>query len=238
MCGRSSLTKQEKEIEARFNATFYTEELERYNPLPNYNVAPTNIMPAITQEDPTIIQLYRWGLIPSWAKDTKIGAQMINARVETLIEKAAFKKLITNRRCIMPLDGFYEWRREGKEKIPFRISTSDQEIFSVAGLWDMWRDPVSGHEICSFTMITLPANQMMSTIHDRMPAILRKENEVHWLSNEIPQQEIMDLIQPYPSENMHMYRVSNKVNSVREQGADLIDPYKPDEGKPQQLSLF
>ena len=107
MCGRSSLTKTEKEIEARFNATFYSDELERYNPLPNFNVAPTQRMPVITSDDAKHIRIFKWGLIPSWAKDKNIGSKLINARVETLQEKTMFKSLLQSKRCIIPLDGFY-----------------------------------------------------------------------------------------------------------------------------------
>ena len=121
MCGRSSLTKTEKEIEERFNATFYSDELERYNPLPNYNAAPSHMMPVITNQDPDHIHLYRWGLIPFWAKDEKIGYKMINARVETLMEKSAFKNAAKHRRCLVPMDGFYEWKKEGKTKTPYLI---------------------------------------------------------------------------------------------------------------------
>src|SRR5690606_13595754 len=105
MCGRSSLTKSEKELEARFKATFYSEDLEKYNPLPNYNVAPTQIMPVITNKDPQHFLPLRWGLIPFWAKDIRIGSQMINARIESVLEKSAFKYAMEKRRCLVPMDG-------------------------------------------------------------------------------------------------------------------------------------
>ena len=141
MCGRSSLTKTEKEIEERFKATFYSEELERYNPLPNFNVAPTHMHPVITSQDPNHFHLFKWGLVPFWSKDNKSGAKMINARIETIAEKTAFKSLLNSKRCIVPMDGFYEWKTEGKNKVPFRIVTKDQAIFAVAGLWDCWNLP-------------------------------------------------------------------------------------------------
>mgnify|MGYP003379531057 CR=1 FL=1 len=103
MCGRSSLTKTEKELEERFRATFYSDDLERYNPLPNFNVAPTHMHPVITQEEPRVIHLYRWGLIPSWAKDTKIGSKLINARIEGIEEKPSFRSAFQKRRCIVPV---------------------------------------------------------------------------------------------------------------------------------------
>jgi putative SOS response-associated peptidase YedK len=224
MCGRSSLTKTEKEIEARFRATFYTDELQRYNPLPNYNVAPTDMVPVVTGEDSHHLQIFKWGLIPFWAKDKGIGAKMINARIETLTEKPAFKNLMATHRCIVPMDGFYEWKTEGKIKTPFRIVTTDQDIFSAAGLWDIWHVPDTGEIIRSFTVITTPPNRMMEKIHDRMPAILLPENEKLWLDTELKPDEALQLIIPYPAECMDAYEVSAKVNNVRANDPSLILP--------------
>jgi putative SOS response-associated peptidase YedK len=222
MCGRSSLTKTEKEIEERFHASFYSEELERYNPLPNYNVAPTHYHPVITNQDPYHIHLYRWGLIPFWSKDSKSGYKMINARIETLEEKPAFRNNVKIKRCLVPMDGFYEWKREGGHKLPYRIKAADQEIFSAAGLWEIWRDP-EGNEIRSFSIITLRANQAVAPIHDRMPAMLLREQEQLWVSNDIPVHELLEMLQPYPAELTKIYRVSEKVNNVRENSPDLIE---------------
>lgn len=237
MCGRSSLTKIEKEIEARFHATFYTEELERYNPLPNYNVAPTQMVPVVTGDDPLHLQIFRWGLIPFWAKDKGIGAKMINARIETLMEKPAFKNHLATRRCIVPMDGFYEWKTDGKIKTPFRIVTTDQDIFSAAGLWDIWHVPETGEIIRSFTVITTPPNRMMEKIHDRMPAILLPENEKLWLDTELKPDEAVQLIIPYPAECMNAYEVSAKVNNVRANDPSLILPVESS-SQVTQTSLF
>ena len=237
MCGRSSLTKTEKEIEARFNATFYSEELERYNPLPNFNAAPTHRMPVITASDSKHIRIFKWGLIPSWAKDKNIGSKLINARVETLQEKTMFKSLLQSKRCIIPLDGFYEWKRSGKEKIPFRIITTNQDIFACAGLHDSWIDPVSNELVETFTIITVGPNKLMEEIHNRMPAILGQASEKDWLDNEIKTQDALQLLLPYPSEEMDAYQVSDKVNSVRVNDKSLIEPYIPPP-KAQQISLF
>jgi putative SOS response-associated peptidase YedK len=231
MCGRSSLTKNEKELEKRFNATFYSEDLARYNPLPNYNVAPTHMMPVITNQDPSHINIYKWGLIPFWAKDQKIGSSMINARIETIKEKSTYKSTLQKRRCLVPLDGFYEWKTEGKNKYPFRIQTTDQEIFSCAGMWESWKDP-NGLVIHSFTIITLPANDFMSNIHDRMPAILLPEIENLWIESEISISNVDDILIPYPSDKMKMYPVSQNINNVRNQDISLINPI------PIQGSLF
>lgn len=222
MCGRSSLSKTEKEIEERFGATFYSEELERYNPLPNYNVAPTHYMPVITSADKEHINIYRWGLLPHWSKDMKMSYKMINARIETVLEKNAYKKAIEKRRCIVPMDGFYEWKKEGKEKLPFRIETTDQDIFSVAGIWEKWISP-EGNEVFTFSIITKKPTAIMKGIHDRMPAILEPYQEKLWLDEDIPAKEAIGLISEYPPENMKAYRVSKKVNSVRENDKSLIE---------------
>jgi len=236
MCGRSSLTKVEKEIEARFKATFYSEELERYNPLPNFNVAPTHMHPVIISDDRTHIHLYRWGLIPFWAKDVNIGSKLINARAETLMDKTAFRKSLASKRCIVPLDGFYEWKTIGKQKTPYRIIAKDQDIFSVAGLWDSWQN-TNGDIIHSFTIITIAPNTLMKEIHDRMPAMLLKENENVWLDNDLKGTDALQLLLPYPSDQMEAYPVSDKVNSVKANDKSLIERVIP---KPTiiQTSLF
>ena len=224
MCGRSSLTKTEKEIEERFNATFYSDELERYNPLPNFNVAPTQMHPVITETDPKHLHFYRWGLIPFWARDKSIGSRMINARSETLLEKPAFKNLLKSRRCLVPFDGFYEWKKKDKTRIPYRIVTTDQEIFAVAGLWDSWKVPESNETIYSFTVITVPPNKKMKNIHDRMPAMLTRQNEKYWIDPEIRPEDALQLLLPYPDQDIKAYEVSTRVNNVRENDASLIEP--------------
>ncbi|WP_235299354.1 SOS response-associated peptidase [Portibacter marinus] len=223
MCGRSSLTKSEKELEERFHATFYSDELERYNPLPNYNVAPTHYMPVVTSEDPQHFHIFKWGLLPFWAKDQKIAYKMINARIETILEKNSYKKAIESRRCLVPMDGFYEWKRSGKEKLPYRIVTKDQEIFSVAGIWERWKSP-EGEEVYTFSVITKPPTEVMEGIHDRMPAILLPEQEEMWLDPELSGKEAVQLVIDYPPNNMKAYRVSTKVNSVKENDPTLIEP--------------
>jgi len=223
MCGRSSLTKTEKELEDRFNATFYSDALVNYNPLPNYNVAPSHVMPVITNQDRDHFSAMRWGLIPSWAKDKKMGFKLINARIETLFEKSSFKMAVAKRRCLVPADGFYEWQKSPNGKKPFRITMKNQSIFSMAGLWDRWIDE-SGQKVFSFTVITQKPNQLMMDIHDRMPAILTQDQESLWLSDDINPQELIDMIEPYPSEFMEAFVVSNKVGNVKNNSKDLIEP--------------
>jgi putative SOS response-associated peptidase YedK len=223
MCGRSSLTKTEKELEERFKASFYSDELQRYNPLPNFNVAPTHMQPVVTNKDFNRFNIYRWGLIPSWAKDEKVGYNMINARIESLLEKPSFKYLVEKKRCIVPMDGFYEWKKSGKEKQPYRIFTKDKEIFGVAGLYDSWQNP-EGKIINSYTIITLEANEFMSDLHDRMPAIMSEEAEKLWLDDTIPSKDLLSLLVKYESKKMDCYPVSTKVGNVKETGKELIEP--------------
>jgi len=232
MCGRSSLSKNEKELEKRFGATFYSDELFKYNPLPNYNVAPSHFLPVITNEDISRFRPVRWGLIPSWAKDEKIGYKMINARIETLFEKSSFKQAVQKRRCIVPADGFYEWKKskgpDGKiKKQPYLIKTTDQEIFGMAAIWERWKNP-EGQTLFSFSIITQPPNELMQDIHNRMPAILTKDQEALWLSDDVSPEALVDMIQPYPSEDMKAYLVSPKVGNVRNNSADLIEEHRPD----------
>lgn len=221
MCGRASLTRTEKELEKRFKATFYSEELERYNPLPNYNVAPTNMHPVLTNQDQKHLFFFRWGLIPFWADNEKIGYKMINARSETVAKKPAFRAAFKRRRCLVPFDGFYEWKKEPGGKQPYRVVRADGDIFCIAGLWEKW-DSGDGETIHSFTLITQEAAGKQKELHDRMPALLLPEHERTWLDNEIPAEGLLDLIAPYPDEDLDIYKVSKTVNNVRNNSEELI----------------
>ncbi|MCB0689093.1 MAG: SOS response-associated peptidase [Saprospiraceae bacterium] len=236
MCGRSSLTKSEKELEARFKATFYSEDLEKYNPLPNYNVAPTHVMPILSNADPNHFVPMRWGLIPYWAKDIKVGYKMINARKETVLEKAAFKQSVARRRCLVPMDGYYEWKKEGSRKTPYRIILTNQEIFSVAGLWENWKTP-DGQMIQSYTVLTQTPSPSLAHIHDRMPAILTHDQEQAWLDMEIPPKDALAMINPYPDDLLQAYIISSRIGKVTENDAELIKP-KSNPTDLEQSTLF
>ena len=223
MCGRSSLTKTEKELEERFRANFYSEDLERYNPLPNFNVAPTQMHPVITMQEPQVIHLYRWGLIPFWAKDMKIGASMINARIEGITEKPAFRQAFEKRRCLVPFDGYYEWMKTPEGKIPYRIKVTNTDIFSIAGLYENWKSP-EGNLIHSFTIITKEADPLISHLHDRMPLILLPKQEGLWIDASVPTKDVMNNLLPVPGDYITWYRVSDRVNKVSENDAGLIQP--------------
>ncbi|MGG0655482.1 SOS response-associated peptidase [Rummeliibacillus pycnus] len=222
MCGRFSLFAayenliSEFDIQQMFAEEYYEE---------SYNIAPThthNIVSIINDGTKNRMGYLKWGLIPSWAKDDKMASKMINARSETVNEKPSFKKSFYQRRCIIPMDSFYEWKREGKEKTPMRIKMKNDSLFAVAGLWDTWNAP-SGEAIHTCTILTTEPNELMSEIHDRMPVILPKEQRSIWLNTSIQNTEILkSLLVPYHTVEMMAYEVSSKVNSSKNNSLELI----------------
>jgi putative SOS response-associated peptidase YedK len=190
---------------------------------PRYNIAPTNRCPVITQEDPSHIHLYRWGLVPFWAKDIKIGYRMINARSETLAEKSSFRNPLKRSRCLVLADGFYEWKKQDGKKQPYRIVLKDQSIFTFAGLYDRWRDP-EGNFLYSFTIITTEPNELMVDIHDRMPVLLDQVAGEQWLHPGLPQEDALALLRPFNPDLMSAYPVSAAVGNVRNDEPSLIEP--------------
>ncbi|GJQ59302.1 MAG: hypothetical protein SCALA701_21030 [Candidatus Scalindua sp.] len=167
--------------------------------------------------------MMKWGLVPFWAKDPKIGNRMINARAETLDKKPSFRHLLKSKRCLVPGSGFYEWKRVGKSKLPHYIKLKKREIFSFAGLYDIWRDG-EGSELKTFTIITTEPNSTLRPIHDRMPVILRQECEEAWLgvgSPALNNDALMAMLRPYP-DDVDVYIVSNEVNSPTNDNPQLI----------------
>lgn len=219
MCGRFVLTANPETVQTAFNLTSVPDEMT-----PRYNIAPTQPVAIITNDDPKALTFYRWGLIPSWAKDSKIGNQMINARSESAHEKPAFRAAFKRRRCLIPSDGFYEWRKQGGDKIPMFIHLKDREIFAMAGLWEIWHSP-DGSEVRSCTILTTAANSFMETIHNRMPVILRKEDYEFWLSpEEEPVPALQAVLKPFDPEAMTAYRVSKMVNRPNNDTPECIQP--------------
>lgn len=188
-----------------------------------YNIGPGSIEPVVLQNSPNHIELMKWGLIPPWAKDLNIGYKMINARAETLLEKVSFKRPFKNRRCIIPISGFYEWKTVGKEKIPFYITPPDADYWALAGLYEV-HPGTEGKEIRSYTIITTSPNDFMAEIHTRMPVILDTKDYNLWLDNtQCDESKLMQLMVPYTGD-MEKRIVSSKVNSVANQGKELIQP--------------
>jgi len=216
MCGRYSFAVEDALIRERFGVSVRSAIYKA-----RYNCAPSQTLAVITNRDPGNLQMFRWGLIPFWAKDPAIGNRLINARAETLPEKPSFRSAFSRQRCLIPADGFYEWKA-GAVKTPYRITLKEGEPFAMAGLWDRWMDP-EGKEIHSFTIITTGPNSLMSMIHNRMPVILHREDEQLWLA-ESPVTLLADLLKSYPASGMRAYPVSPLVNSPRNDTPEILVP--------------
>lgn len=231
MCGRYSISKSKDELQVRFSAT-----VQGHDGVQRYNVAPTQLSAVITAQQPSAIQAFRWGLIPYNAADISAGTRHINARAETIHEKYPFARLLETNRCIVPADGFYEWKKAGKIKIPHRFTLGDDIIFSFAGLWDAWADKSTGEIIYSFTIITVAPNALVLPVHNRMPAILTPEKEKLWLDTSIGASEAIKLLEPYNEGGMKSITVSDLVNSPMNDAPQLLEPvvYKI----PEQGTLF
>jgi putative SOS response-associated peptidase YedK len=218
MCGRFSFSPLSKIIEDRFDVKV---DNTRYKP--RYNSAPSQDLAVISNLNPGELSFYRWGLIPSWAKDKSIGNKLINARAETILEKPSFKNSLKRRRCLVLSDGFYEWKTIAKkEKIPYRITLQDNRLFAMAGIWDSWKDE-TGEIINSFAIITTSPNKLMENIHTRMPVILDRKDEKQWL-NENDTTLLFSLLKPYPEQEMIAYPISKLVNSPFNDSPDVMNP--------------
>ena len=190
-----------------------------------YNIAPTQDVLAIRNDGSgNCPEMMRWGLVPSWAKDPKIGNRMINARAETLAEKPSFRRAYRQRRCLIVADSFYEWKREGRQRTPMRIMLDSGELFAFAGLWEAWRRPDDSWMV-SCAIVTTSANELVSEIHDRMPVILDPDVESVWLDPDIDDTSALsELLVPYPSDLMTAYEVSRIVNSAANDVPECIAP--------------
>jgi len=218
MCGRFTIG-EIKDLITRFSIDAPVADMPR----PRYNLAPTQDAPVVVGGGHNRLVMMRWGLIPFWAKDPRIGSRMINARAESVTMRPAFRASIKDRRCLVPTTGFYEWKRvDGKA--PYLVRSRDERIFAMAGLYDRWKDP-SGTDILSFTIITTAANELMSSIHDRMPVILRREDEERWLeAGPLEARTMEGLFRPFPSEWMEAYPVSKMVNDLSKDSEELMRP--------------
>ncbi|MBD1927904.1 SOS response-associated peptidase [Trichocoleus sp. FACHB-90] len=220
MCGRFSQSKSTETIAQVF-------QVSNVPPLtPRYNIAPTQQIQTILQnaEQPQReFQMLHWGLIPSWAKDPKMGARMINARAETVTEKPSFRAAFKQRRCLILADGFYEWQQQEKNKQPFYFRMNDERPFAFAGLWEHWKSG-DGEVIDSCTILTTEPNDLMRPVHNRMPVIIDPKDYDLWLDTEVKKPELLQpLLHPYSAEEMTAYPVSTKVNKPVNDSAELIN---------------
>lgn len=222
MCGRFTLTADFSTIIKRFAIeAAIAEELYQQS----YNIAPSHsVLSVINDGEKNRLGYLRWGLIPPWAKDEKIGYKMINARAESLAEKPSFRSAYKQRRCLIIADGFYEWKRnDDGSKTPMRIKLKSDELFAMAGLWERWKSP-AGKTLFTCTIITTSPNALMKEIHNRMPAILHPEDEKIWLDPSIQEpSQLNPLLKPCPDEWLETYEVSSLVNSPKNNSPSLIE---------------
>ena len=221
MCGRYRLSRRKQLIAEYFDAD-YEGEWE-----PRYNIAPTQQVPVVRQDRKEPVRrasTMRWGLIPYWATDASIGARTINARSETAATKPAFRESLQRRRCLIPADGFYEWKRSTRLKQPFCFEVGEGELFAFAGLWDRWRSP-EGNVVESSTILTTTPNRLLADIHDRMPVILSPDDYDLWLDPGMTDTAAaVDMLKPYDATLMKGYPVSTRVNSVTNDDAECSLP--------------
>ena len=232
MCGRYTQTQTLRALARRF-AFLLPDEPEP--PIaPRYNLAPSQEAPIVSApEGRRRLSLMRWGLIPAWARDPSIAFKTINARAETLAEKPAFREAFAKRRCLVPADGFYEWRSAGRARLPLRITLKDSAPFAMAGLWEGRRD-AAGRETRTFTIVTVPANETIRALHERMPAILRPGDEAAWLDASAAPAAVAAALVPRDAAEVALSPASSRVNSVANEGPDLLVPEPP---PPEQLTF-
>ena len=194
---------------------------------PRFNISPTQMVPAIFNDSDTgrrVLKMFRWGLIPSWAKDASIGSRLINARSETAAEKPAFRSAFRRRRCLIPTTGFYEWKRSGTSKHPYHICMRDSALFAFAGLWEQWQGGEQGAvETCA--ILTCEPNELMSPIHNRMPVIIEPSEYDLWLDTGVTDTNALKpLMKSYPADRMTAYPVSARVNTPSNNDPSCIVP--------------
>ena len=227
MCGRYVLSAEPELVQQEFN-------LAELPPLASrYNIAPSQPVPVITNESPAELTIVQWGLIPSWAKDPKMAFKMINARSETAHEKPSYRAAFKRRRCLIPTTGFYEWIKTEDGKQPYFIHRNDKDVFSFAGLWEVWRNP-EGDEVWTCTILTTNANEKIKHLHHRMPVILEGDARDAWLDNASESDELRAIMQPFDSDKVDYYPVSKSVNNVRNDNPTLVERDEP----PKQQSMF
>jgi len=244
MCGRYAASRSPDDLVEEFEAAVHLEQA-----LPaSYNVAPTDQVYAVMQrtprDDPEAapqrqLRTVRWGLVPSWAKDPKIGSRLINARVETVADKPAFRKAFAKRRCLLPADGYFEWYGEERgKKQPFFIHPPDGGVLAMAGLYEFWRDPAKDDDdptawLTTCTVITTSAPDDLGRIHDRMPMLVERARYDEWLDPSVQDLDsLRSLLVPAAPGRLTAYPVSKDVNSVRNDGAHLIEPLALDDEPP------
>ena len=222
MCGRYRLSRRKQIIEEQFETQNWNDDWS-----PRYNIAPTQPVPVIRQHPKEPIRqlsLMKWGLVPSWAKDKSGAARMINARSETAITKPAFRDALKSRRCLIPADGFYEWKRTPASKQPYCFEVNEGELFAFAALWDGWKD-ASGNWVTTCSILTTTPNTVTSPVHDRMPVILHPDSYDLWLDPGMRDANAAsELLKPYDARLMRCYPVSTRINRAANDDEECSRP--------------
>ncbi|MFD2037598.1 SOS response-associated peptidase [Belliella marina] len=221
MCERYSLNKSKTELEERFQA----EMLGDFKP--RYNIAPTQLLPVLTSESPKGFSFFYWGITPDFAKNKPVSQKLINARVETINQKISFKSSFEKRRCLIPADGFFEWKRIGKKtKTPYRFTLLDEGLFSFAGIWEEFENE-KGELNHTFLILTTEPNGLVKDVYERMPVILTKENEKKWLDPYTSEEDLLKMLKPYQAAEMLSYSVSPLVNQVLNDTPSVLKKTSP-----------
>lgn len=222
MCGRFALGDTDA-IYSRFRVEVSDEIRKQIKP--RYNIAPSQFVPIVyNKEEERTLDLMKWGLVPFWAKDPKIGNRMINARSESAPVKPSFREPFKSKRCLVPATGFYEWQKTNGSKTPHFIHLRNKEIFSFAGLYDVWKDP-EGKPMKTFTILTTVPNNLLKNIHDRMPVVLERIEEEEWLDPHMSEKDLITkVLDPFPTARMLEHVVSQEVNSPQNDGENLTKP--------------
>ena len=221
MCGRFTLIAPGEAIAELFDLTEIPSIVPRYNIAPTQPIAAVRLSPSSGARE---LSYFHWGLIPRWAKDTKIGSRMINARSETAAEKPSFRTAFKYRRCLVPADGFYEWQKLNGGKQPVRIQMKSGDPFAIAGLWEHWISS-DGSEIESCILMTTEPNELLGVVHNRMPVLLHPDDFDRWLDTKTyPGAEVQGLLRPFPADEMTFYPVSTHVNNPRNEDPLCIQP--------------
>jgi putative SOS response-associated peptidase YedK len=216
MCGRFQLSVKGKVITQRYQLGVYDEIFK-----PSFNCAPAQLLPIIIWQGTNRLQYFKWGLIPSWASNLSIGNRLINARAETIEEKSSFREAFKSRRCLIPANGFYEWKKDSA-KTPYRFFMKDESVFSMAGIWESWRNNL-GETVHTFSILTTRPNTLVGKVHQRMPVILNPLDEQAWLQ-ESQTEKLNKLLVPFDASKMEAYPVSKRVNSPSNNDIRLIEP--------------
>jgi putative SOS response-associated peptidase YedK len=226
MCGRYGRRADKQRI-AEWMQTHNTNVFDESYLAPSYNVAPQSFQPVVRlapETDERELTVMRWGLVPFWAKDTKIGFSTINAKAETVPTSPTYREAWKRRRCLVPAEWFYEWQKlDEKNKQPYAIAMKDGSIFAFGGLWEKWKDKATGQELHTYTIVTTDPNELLEPIHNRMPVIVARKDYERWMASSDPAHLPVDLLKPYPGGEMKAWKVSSAVGNVRNNNPSLVE---------------